>query len=100
MEPGRSKMKFPKCRVVVVSAFLLGLIPIHAQAHWCDDLWSSGYDIVVKPDSDTSPKSLYVENRWGYQLINFVLTAKTSSGNVTLTPPTTLKVPGTLLPGE
>jgi MYXO-CTERM domain-containing protein len=73
----------------------------HAWAHWCDDLWSSGYDIVVRPDSDTSPKQLYVENRWGYQLTNFKLTATSSSGGtITLTPPTTLKVANTLLPGE
>jgi MYXO-CTERM domain-containing protein len=72
-----------------------------ASAHWCDDLWSSGYDIVVRPDSDTSPKQLYVENRWGYQLTNFKLTATSSSGGtITLTPPTTLKVANTLLPGE
>jgi MYXO-CTERM domain-containing protein len=80
---------------------LLALASADAWAHWCDDLWSSAYDIVVRPDSDTSPKELYVENHWGYQLINFKLTATTSSGAaVTLTPPTTLKVPDTLLPGE
>ena len=94
-------MIFPKRRVVLGIALFLTLPSTHARAHWCDDLWTSAYDIVVKPDSDTSPKQLYVENRMGYQLINFVLTATSSSGgSITLTPPTTLKVANTLLPGE
>lgn len=94
-------MRLSKSEVVAAVVFAVALFSAGAEAHWCDDLWSSGYDIVVKPDSDTSPKSLFVENRWGYQLINFTLTAKTSSGGtVTLAPPTTLKVANTLLPGE
>ena len=94
-------MRFAKSRVVLGAALLLTLASTDAWAHWCDDLWSSGYDIVVRPDSDTSPKQLYVENRWGYQLTNFKLTATSSSGGtITLTAPTTLKVANTLLPGE
>lgn len=94
-------MSFPRSRVVLVVAFVLALPSTDAWAHWCDDLWSSAYDIVVRPDSDTSPKELYVQNRMGYQLTNFKLTATSSSGgSITLTPPTTLKVPNTLLPGE
>ena len=94
-------MRFSIGRVVLGATLLLALASTNAWAHWCDDLWSSGYDIVVRPDSDTSPKQLYVENRWGYQLTNFKLTATSSSGGtITLTPPTTLKVANTLLPGE
>ena len=94
-------MGFPKSRIVLVAALFLALPTSQAWAHWCDDLWSSAYDIVVRPDSDVSPKELYVQNRWGYQLTNFKLTATSSSGGpVTLTPPTTLKVKDTLLPGE
>jgi len=94
-------MGFNRNRVVLSAALFLALPSTQVLAHWCDDLWSSAYDIVVKPDSDTSPKALYVENRMGYQLTNFKLTASTSSGAaITLTPPTTLKVAGTLLPGE
>jgi MYXO-CTERM domain-containing protein len=94
-------MRFPILRAVLGAAVLLALFSTDARAHWCDDLWSSAYDLVVKPDSDTSPKQIYVENRWGYQLTNFKLTATSSSGGaVTLTPPTTLKVANTLLPGE
>jgi hypothetical protein len=89
-------------RIIVLGVALLStLASTHAWAHWCDDLWASAYDIIVRPDSDTSPKELYVENHWGYQLTNFVLTATSSSGGtVTLTAPSTLKVKGTLLPGE
>jgi MYXO-CTERM domain-containing protein len=94
-------MRFPKITVILGAALLLTLFSADARAHWCDDLWASAYDLVLKPDSDTSPKQMYVENRWGYQLTNFKLTATSSSGgSVTLTPPTTLKVANTLLPGE
>ena len=94
-------MRFTISNVFLGAALLLAMASTDARAHWCDDLWSSGYDIVVRPDSDTSPKQLYVENRWGYQLTNFKLTATSSSGGaITLTPPTTLKVANTLLPGE
>jgi MYXO-CTERM domain-containing protein len=97
----RSKMRFPRSKIVLGAALFLALPATQARAHWCDDLWASAYDIVVKPDSDTSPKQIYVENRWGYQLTNFKLTATSSSGGtVTLTAPTTLKVANTLLPGE
>ena len=82
------------------AAFALGLASPPAHAHWCDDLWASSYNIVVRPDSDTSPKQVYVQNNMGYQLINFKLTATATSGAITLTAPTTLKVAGTLLPGE
>jgi hypothetical protein len=94
-------MQFKLSRAALVITFFIALPSTNALAHWCDDLWSSGYDIVVRPDSDTSPKELYVENRWGYQLTNFKLTATSSSGgSITLTAPTTLKVANTLLPGE
>jgi hypothetical protein len=94
-------MRFPKSRVVLGIVLFLASASTNAWAHWCDDLWSSGYNIVVRPDSDTSPKQIYVENRWGYQLTNFKLTATSSSGGaITLTPPSNLKVANTLLPGE
>jgi MYXO-CTERM domain-containing protein len=98
---GRSKMISTRRIAALGVALVATQATTTAWAHWCDDLWSSAYDIIVRPDSDTSPKELYVENHWGYQLINFKLTATSSSGgSVTLTPPTTLKVKDTLLPGE
>lgn len=94
-------MKSTRRITVLAAALLTTLASTKAWAHWCDDLWSSAYNIIVRPDSDTSPKELYVENHWGYQFTNFKLTATSSSGGtVTLTPPTTLKVKDTLLPGE
>jgi hypothetical protein len=94
-------MRFAVTRVVLGVALFVALPSTPALAHWCDDLWSSAYDIVVRADSDTSPKEIYVQNRWGYQLTNFKLTATTSGGgSVTLTAPSTLKVKDTLLPGE
>ena len=93
-------MRFPRHSIPLV-VVLLAMPSRYAQAHWCDDLWSSGYDIVVRPDSDTSPTELYVENRWGYQLIDFELIATSASGQtIALTPPTTLTQANTLLPGE
>ena len=92
-------MRKGSCLVGTALAMLL-LCSARAEAHWCDDLWASSYNIVVRPDSDTSPKEVYVQNNMGYQLISFKLTATATSGAITLTAPTTLKVAGTLLPGE
>ena len=89
-----------KASTLLGTTLLLALPATQARAHWCDDLWASSYNLSVRPDSDTSPKEVYVQNNMGYQLTNFKLTATASSGAVTLTAPTTLKVAGTLLPGE
>lgn len=83
---------------VTVLATVIGATS--AEAHWCDDLWASAYNITVRPDSDTSPSEVFVQNNMGYHLVNFKLTAKTASGNLALTAPTTLKVANTLLPAE
>jgi hypothetical protein len=93
-------MTYCKSAALLGATLLFALPATRAWAHWCDDLWASSYNISVRPDSDTSPKEVYVQNNMGYQLINFKLTASTSSGSVSLTAPTTLKVSGTLLPGE
>jgi hypothetical protein len=93
-------MTYRKSAALLGATLLFALPATRAWAHWCDDLWASSYNITVRPDSDTSPKEVYVQNNMGYQLTNFNLTASTSSGSVSLTAPTTLKVAGTLLPGE
>ena len=93
-------MNIPQASMLVGTVLSVLLCSAQAQAHWCDDMWVSSYNIVVRPDSDTSPKELYVQNNMGYQLINFKLTATAGSGAITLTAPTTLKVAGTLLPAE
>ena len=92
-------MKSRTSSVLLGAALLLALPATQARAHWCDDLWASSYNITVRPDSDTSPKEVYVQNNMGYQLINFKLTASSSSGAITLTAPS-LTVANTLLPGE
>jgi hypothetical protein len=86
--------------ILSATTILLALPATPAWAHWCNDLWASSYNLTVRPDSDASPKEVYVQNNMGYQLTNFKLTATASSGAVTLTAPTNLKVSGTLLPGE
>ena len=93
-------MLMRKCSVLAGTALTLVLSSSQANAHWCDDLWASSYNIVVRPDSDTSPKEVYVQNNMGYQLVSFKLTATGSGGAaITLTAPT-LKVSGPLLPGD
>jgi hypothetical protein len=97
-------MSFVKGTLFLGSALSLILLSSQASAHWCDDLWASSYNIVVRPETDTvtagSPMNIYVQNNMGYQLINFKLSASVGSTALTVTAPSTLKVPGTLLPGE
>jgi hypothetical protein len=93
-------MAFRKIGTLLATTVLVSLPATQARAHWCNDLWASSYNLTVRPDSDTSPKEVYVQNNMGYQLTNFKLTATASSGAITLTAPNTLKVAGTLLPGE
>ena len=92
--------------------FLLGtvltfaLLPLQAQAHWCNDLWGSAYNIVVRPASDTVtvPSSgsanldVFVQNNMGYPLQPFTLSA-TGGTKITVTRQTQ-KVANALLPGE
>lgn len=87
-------------------ALLLSSPP--ASAHWCDDLWASSYNIVVRPESDTvavpasgsANLNVEVQNNMGYQLINFVLRAETPDTTISAVPPSTLKIANTLLPAE
>jgi len=78
-----------------------------ASAHWCNDLWMSGYNIVVRPATDTvtvptsgsASLNLYVQNNMGYPLSAFGLTVTATGYTVTATRTTTAKT-GFLLPGE
>ncbi len=104
---GDDHMLLCKGSVFYGAALSLLLISAQAEAHWCDDLWASSYNIVVRPASDTvtvpasgtATMTVYVQNNMGYLLPNFVLTAKIGSTVVTATRQTQ-KTPGTLLPGE
>jgi hypothetical protein len=93
--------------ILLGTVLAMCLPPLAAQAHWCNDMWSSSYNIVVRPASDTVtvPSSgsgsldIFVQNNMGYLLPNFKLTATMGSGTVAATRQTQ-KVTGTLLPGE
>jgi hypothetical protein len=83
------------------------LLPFEARAHWCDDLWASSYNIVVRPATDTVTLSggsatmdISVQNNMGYALPNFVLTAKIGTTNVTATRKTGALAGTTLYPGQ
>src|SRR6266540_5282379 len=87
--------------IAIILAFAALSSPV--EAHWCDDLWASSYNIVVRPESDTvtgGSMNVYVQNNMGYQLINFKLSASAGASALTVTAPKTMKVAGTLLPGE
>lgn len=89
-------------------AFLASQVPAFAaKAHWCDDLWESAYNIVVRPAADTIsvPASgtanleIFVQNNMGYALPNFELVADLGGTAVRATRGSQ-KVAGTLFPGE
>lgn len=94
-------------RIVFASTLALLLAPSVALAHWCDDLWDSSYNIVVKPASDTvtvpasgsATLDLYVQNNMGYPLKNFRFRAEASGYTINSTS-TTPKVANYLMPGE
>lgn len=101
-------MKFRKVTVWVTATLGLALVSSEARAHWCDDLWASSYNIVVRPETDTVtvPSSgsanlnIYVQNNMGYQLTNFKLTAKLGTTSITPTAPKLDKISGALAPGQ
>jgi len=92
----------------VGAALAMGLLPGRASAHWCDDLWASSYNLVVRPETSSvtvpsggsATMNVYVQNNMGYQMINFDFRGTMSGGTVSAKLADTLKVPGTLLPGE
>ena len=96
-----------RTRFLFVTFLTISLAPLSAHAHWCNDMWSSAYNIVVRPASDTVtvPSSgsvnldLFVQNNMGYLLPSFTLTAQIGTTKVTATRQTQ-KVANTLLPGE
>jgi uncharacterized membrane protein YgcG len=83
------------------------LVPGEVQAHWCDDLWISNYNLVIRPVSDSVsvPSSgsatldIFVQNNMGYPLKNFDLKATATGYTVKVTRQAP-KVSGFLMPGE
>jgi hypothetical protein len=104
---GDNHMAFRNGSVFVGAALSVFLLSSSAQAHWCNDLWGSAYNIVVRPESDTvtvpssgsASLSVFVQNNMGYALPSFQLVADIGGTAVTATRQTQ-KVSGTLLPGE
>lgn len=84
-----------------VIALLLGAmvaaVTRPAHAHWCDCLWASRYNIVIRPETDSvdlpaSPASatlkVWVQNNMGYPLIEYQLEAYSSVATVGVGTPT------------
>jgi hypothetical protein len=94
-------------RILALLALSLVLGAAPARAHWCDDLWISSYNLVVRPESDvlavppsgTASLAIFVQNNMGYQLPNFVLAARIGSSTLPATRQTET-VANMLLPGE
>lgn len=99
-----NRWKYPP---VIVASLVTMLVSAHAEAHWCDDLWESAYNIVVRPASDTitvpasgtAKLEIFVQNNMGYALPNFELVADLGGVEVQATRGSQ-KVAGTLFPGE
>ncbi|MBN2362434.1 MAG: PKD domain-containing protein [Deltaproteobacteria bacterium] len=96
--------------LAVIVALTLLQSPAPARAHWCNTLWQSGYNVVVRPEVDSLevPASgsaalvVWVQNNMGYPLASFVLAA--SASGFTIPAPqldaSTRTVAGYLMPGE
>jgi MYXO-CTERM domain-containing protein len=96
-----------KLTTALIGSMAALLTPLCAEAHWCDDLWSSSYNLVVRPATDTvsvpasgtANMDIFVQNNMGYPLKNFKLTAKIGTTNITASRKSE-KVATYLLPGE
>ncbi|MBN1961995.1 MAG: hypothetical protein JW841_13700 [Deltaproteobacteria bacterium] len=99
------------CLAVAILLAMFTSISI-AYAHWCDCLWASRYNVVVRPESDSVDLSnganklvLYVQNNMGYPLIKFSLEAYSEVADISIaraTPVLNADAQGYhyLLPGE
>ncbi len=94
---------------ILLGTFLaISSLPFEARAHWCDDLWTSSYNIVVRPETDTvtvgttgsATLNVTVQNNMGYAVPNFVLTAKIGATSITATRQAGKLAGNTLYSGE
>lgn len=95
-------MRLRRTGVALGIALSLFLVSPRVEAHWCDDLWGSAYNLVVRPESDAitgSSLDVFVQNNMEYALPSFKLTATADGATIKATRQTQ-KVNGTLLPGE
>ena len=96
-----------KSRVFLGAALAVVLFSTEADAHWCNDLWGSAYNLVVRPESDTvtvpssgsASLNVYVQNNMEYALDSFSLVA--DIGGTAITAKAASQVAsGKLMPGE
>jgi PKD repeat protein len=96
-------------RSLALIAAICSVLPGTARAHWCDCLWASRYNIVVRPAVDTiavpqtgsGTLDIWVENNMGYPLTNYGLVATAPDFTITVSiDETTRTRSGYLLPGE
>jgi hypothetical protein len=100
-------MNLRRTSVFLGTALSLFLLSSQVEAHWCNDLWQSAYNLVVRPESDTvtvptsgsANLNVFVQNNMEYALPNFNLVASGTGATIKVTRQTQ-KVSGTLLPGE
>ena len=82
-----------RSKILLGTVLTISILPFEARAHWCDDMWTSAYNFVIRPETDTVTLSasgtgtmnITVVNNMGYALPNFVLTAKIGTTAVTAT---------------
>lgn len=76
-----SRVTFP-----VLAGIVVGL-PLTAQAHWCDSLWGSAYNVVVKPEGEAVTSDdgwslgVAIQNNMGYPLYRFDVVAESSNSS-------------------
>src|SRR5512140_1379796 len=95
-------------RLAVVGGLTVALLASSAQAHWCDDLWGSSYNVVVKPAADSvvvpsggsATLDVFVQNNTGMPLKNFALRSTAGAGYTIAVSRQSPKVTGFLMPGE
>jgi hypothetical protein len=95
-------MSLRSTSVLLATALSIFLPSSPVQAHWCNDLWGSAYNLVVRPESDTvtgGSLDIFVQNNMEYALPNFQLEATADGATIKATRQSQ-KVSGTLLPGE
>jgi uncharacterized protein (TIGR03382 family) len=95
-------MNLRRTSVLLGTVLSMFLLSTEVEAHWCNDLWGSAYNLVVRPESDTvtgSSLNIFVQNNMEYALPSFKLVATATGATIKATRQTQ-KVSGTLLPGE
>ncbi len=91
-----------------VAAMGLCALASPAAAHWCDCLWDSRYNIVIRPvlDSIDVPEvgsatlEVWLQNNMGYPLSNYALYAFANDFNIVRSVDSSSRTGSFVLPGE